>query len=280
MTNYYKYLSFVLIAALMAVGVLAIVPDSSNAQTGSSLVVFSADRLGNYDLFSLDPATGSLTPLTEGEVNEVDPSVSPDGSWVVYAANGDGNYDLFLVRTDGTETTQLTSSDFNDRNPRFVGNESVVFSRNFNGQWDLFMISIASGETTRLTDDAFVELGPNYDLGGDDTVVAVPDDSGDGDGSTDEATDDGSSDEGTPDATVTGVNRLNIRALPGTGADVVDTIELGAPVTIVARLPNNSWIKVETESGAIGWAFQPYLNVNISYSDVPVEEARYVPPSD
>jgi hypothetical protein len=287
MTNFYKYLSFTLIAALMMVGVLAIVPDNSSAQTGASLVVFSADRLGNYDLFSLDPATGSLTNLTEGEANDVDPSVSPDGNWVVFASDGDGDFDLYYGRVDGTEVSQLTSSDYNDRQPRFVGNESVVFSRNFNGQWDLFMIAISSGETTRLTNDSFVELGPDYGLGEAD-VVAVPEttDTAETTETTDETVDDGGEDTadtsepaGTPDATVSGVNRLNLRQSPGTGAEVVVVVERGAGLTVIGRLNNNSWLQVTTETGETGWAFTPYLTVNISYSTVPVVDAAYVPPS-
>lgn len=292
MTNFYKYLSFTLIAALMLVGVLAIVPDSSTAQTGSSLVIFSSDRFGTYDIMSLDPATGSLSSLTEGEASDVDPSVSPDGTLVVFASNGDGDYDLYYSNPDGTGLTQLTASDFNDRQPRFVGNENVVFSRNFNGQWDLFMISLVTGETSRLTDDAFVELGPDYGLE-DSGVVAVPDttDTADTTDTTDtadttETTDDGGEEttdtaetSGTPDATVTGVDRLNLRESPGTGAEVVTIAERGDPLTIVGRLQNNSWLQVQTADGEVGWAFTPYLNVNISYNDIPVVDAAYVPPS-
>ncbi len=64
-------------------------------------VVFSSDRSGRYDIWSIDLASGALTQLTESPLNAYAPSWSASGH-LSYAEQGARSAMLMVLNADGT----------------------------------------------------------------------------------------------------------------------------------------------------------------------------------
>jgi uncharacterized protein YraI len=70
---------------------------------------------------------------------------------------------------------------------------------------------------------------------------------------------------------------LNFRAGPGTEYDIINTLQRGEPLTVEARLADNSWLSVTTDTGTAGWVFTDLLRLGIDLENVPV--AQEIPPT-
>ena len=87
---------------------------------GSRVVVERCCPKGSSELFSIDVATHTETPLTATpSTMEFDPVVSPDGSRIAYVAfeEGVGDIDLWVMNADGTGATRLTNDPAPDLAP-------------------------------------------------------------------------------------------------------------------------------------------------------------------
>ena len=112
-------------------------------------IVFSSDRTGAGDLYTMAPDGSDLVKLTDG-VADTGARWSPDGQQIVFTrfldpAAGGSDFELFLINSDGTGLTQLTD------NPAFRttdadwspdGQWMVIASELMtqNGIYDLYMM--------------------------------------------------------------------------------------------------------------------------------------------
>jgi len=80
-------------------------------------IVFSSDRSGSLDLWSLDVATGALRRLTFDAADDWDPQWSPDGKHLLWSSNRSGHFEVWIADVDGTGARQLTSDGADAENP-------------------------------------------------------------------------------------------------------------------------------------------------------------------
>ncbi len=235
---------------------------------GPGPVIFASDRLGNYDIFALNPQTGQLDQLTDDPGMDIEPSWSPDGETIAFSSDRDGDFEIYVMRADGTDVVKLTGNEAEDRQPRWQPNgEWLTYVSDVNGQWDLFAISADGAEVRQLTNDANDERFP-----------------GTGGGATAEPTEAAGSTAtvAAPTPTVPTADgqvntpRLNLRSNPGEGASVLAQLTQGDPVDIIGRLADSSWLQV-VASGTTGWVYTPYITVSIELGAVPVVNALYMP---
>ncbi len=59
---------------------------------------------------------------------------------------------------------------------------------------------------------------------------------------------------------VTSEGRLNLRTAPDTAATIVRKLDPGAAVTILERNAENTWLRVQTADGAIGWVAAEFVS--------------------
>lgn len=71
-----------------------------------SQILFSSDRAGRLNLWSMDVDGAHLRQLTRGGSDKF-PAISPDGKWVVYTAADEGA--LWKLPLEGGEAQRLTS---------------------------------------------------------------------------------------------------------------------------------------------------------------------------
>jgi len=102
-----------LIAALMVVRVAVrsqAVPPGNRGD-----IAFASNRAGNYDIYTLDPGSGTVTAAIQTAANERAPAWSPDGTKLAFARENATTctplscWDLYVRDTVANTTTKLTS---------------------------------------------------------------------------------------------------------------------------------------------------------------------------
>ncbi|HML24956.1 MAG TPA: SH3 domain-containing protein [Aggregatilinea sp.] len=238
---------------------------------GPGPVVFASDRLGNYDIFVLNPQTGQLDQLTDDPGMDIEPVWSPDGEYIAFSSDRDGDFEVYVIRADGTDVVKLTGNEAEDREPKWQPNgEWLTYVSNANGQWDVFVVSADGAEVRQLTNDVNDERIPGS--GGTAEAGETPE------APAAEATATIAAPTPTvpvPDGTVN-TPRLNMRSNPGEGASVLAQLSQSDPVDVVGRLADNSWLQI-VASGTTGWVYAPYVTLTIDLGSVPVVNALYMP---
>ncbi len=258
-----------LLAALVGVTGLALHGAAVLAQgpTGPGPVVYASDRAGNYEIYVLDPNTGLTTQLTNNPATDIEPVWSPDGATVVFVSDRDGDFELFAVRADGTDLQQLTANNADERLPRWQPDgEHIIYHSNVNGQWDLYAVSADGALVRQLTNDPSDERGPGFADEGEPGVAPPP---------TVEPVASPTSE--LPDGVID-ISQLNVRANPGTGAEVLTYLTRNTPVDIIGRYADNSWLQIQLPDGRQGWVSGRYVRVNIDLLTIPVVNAAFIAP--
>ncbi|HXU81184.1 MAG TPA: hypothetical protein VN914_07290, partial [Polyangia bacterium] len=84
-------------------------------------IVWSSARLGNHDLFLMNPDGSNVRQITKGDNVDWFPRFSPDGSKILFCrskkgwvyerdANSDGKWDLWTVTPEGTNEEKVVDN--------------------------------------------------------------------------------------------------------------------------------------------------------------------------
>jgi Tol biopolymer transport system component len=77
-------------------------------------MVFTANRKGRYDIYTVDVKTGVETQLTDKETLDDGPEYSPDGKYIFFNSTRTGKMKLWRMDADGKNQKQLTFDEYND----------------------------------------------------------------------------------------------------------------------------------------------------------------------
>ena len=120
------------------------------------VIVFVLGALA-VSCFVLDQRIPFICPQkngSSGDVRNIEPSWSPDGSRIAFASNREGNWELYLVIVDTLETSRVTSNEAVDRRPAWTpGGDQLAFVSNRDGQrcFDIYTIHPETKKVTRVT---------------------------------------------------------------------------------------------------------------------------------
>ncbi len=97
-------------AFALSLALLAFV-STTHAQNPNAAHIFCSNRDGDYDVYLRD-ASGTLTNLTNNAVDDITPTLSPDGKRIAFArdTDGDGAFQIFVLDLATRATRQLTAS--------------------------------------------------------------------------------------------------------------------------------------------------------------------------
>lgn len=117
-------------------------------------LLFTAFYKGIHDIYKVDLSTEKIDNLTENELFEKAPAISPDGKTVAYTIRVDSYDKLFLSPVDNfKERKQLTFGNGNTICPCFTPDSKMIyFSGDMREAFNLYSLDLESGELRRFTD--------------------------------------------------------------------------------------------------------------------------------
>lgn len=132
----------------------------------TNLVVYAAERNNNFDIYTLNLATDRETRLTSASLNDIYPSVSPNGERIVYITDSDGDYEIFVMDVDGRNQSRRTLNTVNDRYPSWSPDgEWIIYSSDVrgDGNFDVYRVRAdGSGEPEELFSDGARNSFPRW----------------------------------------------------------------------------------------------------------------------
>jgi len=87
--------------------------------TDGKKLVFTGQRQGVYDIYSIDIASKKETRLTNTPTLDDSPEYSPDGKWIYFNSVRTGTMKLWRMKPDGSNQEQITFDEYNDWFPHF-----------------------------------------------------------------------------------------------------------------------------------------------------------------
>ncbi|MDB4883479.1 MAG: pknB 8 [Gemmatimonadetes bacterium] len=95
---------------------------------GKTLVFFSSrGGKADTDIWSVDVASGRLTPLTRARSLDLNPFFSPDGRQIVFQSDASGRLELWLMNADGSQVRQLTTVGAMGHFIRWLADDNIYF---------------------------------------------------------------------------------------------------------------------------------------------------------
>ncbi len=94
-------------------------------------ILFSSNRGGNLDLWTIDTKTGSVQQLTDDEARDWDPAYSPDGRKILWSSDRGGNLEIWMANADGSGATRVSNDGMDAENPGATPD----------GEWIIYMTS-------------------------------------------------------------------------------------------------------------------------------------------
>jgi len=80
-------------------------------------VVFSSNRSGNLDLWSVSTKTGAIKSITEDAAEDWDPGFTSDGHHLLWSSNRSGAFEIWQAAFDGTGARQVSQDGEDAENP-------------------------------------------------------------------------------------------------------------------------------------------------------------------
>jgi Tol biopolymer transport system component len=123
-------------------------------------IVFSSNRDGNFEIYFMDTAGGSVQRLTNDAAIDRDPELSNDGSTIVFIRNDD----VWLMDSDGTNARALTTNGDVESDPTISNSGNrVAFVRDVTSVGQEIMVVDADGSNEiQLTDNFVGDQKPTF----------------------------------------------------------------------------------------------------------------------
>ena len=141
-------------------------PASSPTPVPPSLqgaMLFSTNRDGNFEIYSLNLSNQGLTRLTNSPAQDVQPALAPDGVQVAYVTNQDGNNEIYVAGLDGRLPLNLTNNPGDDQQPVWSPDGNwIAFTSNRDGNQEIYVMRRDGSELRNLTNQAANDFAPTW----------------------------------------------------------------------------------------------------------------------
>ena len=132
-------------------------------ETARTPLLFTSNRAGSLDIYSIYPDGTGLTQLTNDPGDEGDASWSPDRDHIVFTYAKNDDSDLYLMRADGSSWTQLTSGPADDAHPVWSPDSTrIAFASNQDGDWEICVLDLTTREKRQLTFNGVWDSFPDW----------------------------------------------------------------------------------------------------------------------
>ena len=149
---------FLLLLALM-------VTSDSTAQRFEPRIVFSSNRDGDWDIYSMDVDGNNLLQLTDHEKSDTAPVFSPDGKRIAFRSERDFKPDMYVMDRDGNNVIRFTNdNDFESRPSWSPDGTRIAFSafRFLVGNWEIYVMDAEGNDPINLTQHEMDDDCPSW----------------------------------------------------------------------------------------------------------------------
>ena len=97
------------------------------------------------------------------EIQNWQPSVSPDSDKIVFSSKEGDDFELFLMDPDSGDRTRITDNKHDDWGPDWgPEGERLAFVSKRDDNTDIYVIDVDGGNETRLTQDKSQDVNPRW----------------------------------------------------------------------------------------------------------------------
>jgi len=140
---------------------------SCDSRAISNKIVFHSDRDGDYEIYRMRPDGSNVVQLTDNDVDDFWPVVSPDGTQVAFWSGRDGNQEIYVMAVDGSNVTRVTDNGSADRQPAWSPDgQKLAFHRVVSGTTEVYTINVDGTGLVRLTNNTFNDDEPAWSPNG------------------------------------------------------------------------------------------------------------------
>ena len=144
------------------VGLLFVGPfflDSSNSR-----IVFSSDRDGDFEIYSMYPDGSNPKRLTNNSGYDDLPAWSPDGKKIAFVSDRDGSPEIYVMHADGSRVRRLTRDNGPDNVvPAWSPDGSqIAYASDRDGNREIYVMDADGSNQINLTNDPGYDSSPAW----------------------------------------------------------------------------------------------------------------------
>jgi eukaryotic-like serine/threonine-protein kinase len=114
-------------------------------------VVFSSDRGGNLDLWSISRDTAAIVRITDDPTDDWDPGFTADGKQLLWSSNRSGHFEIWTASPDGSDARQLSNDGADAENPTATADGQWIVYTSFHPEKrGLWRMRRDGSEATRI----------------------------------------------------------------------------------------------------------------------------------
>jgi Tol biopolymer transport system component len=133
--------------------------------SGASKVVFSSNRDGNFEIYSMNSDGTAQARLTNHSAIDVFPAWSPNNDKIAFSSNRDGhlNFEIYVMNADGSSPAPLTTNARVDGKPAWSPDGTkIAFSSNRDGNFEIYVMNADGSGLARLTNNWAIDSDPTW----------------------------------------------------------------------------------------------------------------------
>lgn len=133
--------------------------------SGQQTFILSLHDNGYNHLFAYSPSSLNMTRLTDGQWDDIAPSISPDGTRVAFASNRNEYWDIYLLDLVSGQTSRLTDTPEYDSTPTWSPDSQwIVFESYVDDNLEIMIKSTVDANipVIRLTNHPATDQHPTW----------------------------------------------------------------------------------------------------------------------
>ncbi len=141
------------------------VASDSPAQRFEPRIVFSSNRDGDWDIYSMDVNGNNLAQLADHPASDEDPACSPDGRGIAFTSERDLTPDLYVMDSDGNNVVRLTQDNFGEGRASWSPDGTRIAFSSFRwaiGNSEIFAMDADGNNLINLTKHKMHDIVPSW----------------------------------------------------------------------------------------------------------------------
>ncbi len=136
--------------------------------TLSGVILYTARAAARSHLWAIAQGDPAPIQLTDGDFDDREPAISPDGRQVAFASNREGGWDLYLLDLSTGEVRQVTRTAAFEGDPTWSPDGVWLAYESYAGEdLDIWVLRVdASEPPIQLTDAPSMDASPTWDPAG------------------------------------------------------------------------------------------------------------------